>query len=173
MDIIEKLRELEKRKKKSSGLSNLSGLVTGRELPQLREKNKASLQDFVPGEICENDQGTFFLISESYPSDHRQGFEPIPESFDLDLLNRLAVGEEEIDKDSPHLVYLDTETTGLAGGAGTFAFLVGLGFWSGEGESKYFKLLQYFMRDYDEETCAFICSGRTLSRTGFRWSRDL
>ena len=43
--------------------------------------------------------------------------------------------------------YVDTETTGLAGGAGTVAFLVGLGYFR-DGS---FTLEQCFMRDYDDE----------------------
>ncbi len=45
------------------------------------------------------------------------------------------------------LLFLDTETTGLAGGAGTLAFLVGIGRFHEDG----FHLVQYLMRDYDEE----------------------
>ena len=48
--------------------------------------------------------------------------------------------------------FLDTETTGLSHGAGTVAFLVGIGFFDGEG----FLVRQYLMRDYDEE--AFLLS---------------
>lgn len=45
------------------------------------------------------------------------------------------------------LLFLDTETTGLSGGAGTVAFLVGVG------EIREHELIvhQYLMRDYDEE----------------------
>lgn len=43
--------------------------------------------------------------------------------------------------------FLDTETTGLSHGAGTVAFLVGIGFFDAEG----FVVRQYLMRDYDEE----------------------
>lgn len=48
------------------------------------------------------------------------------------------------------LLFLDTETTGLSGGAGTVAFLVGVG------EIRQHELIvrQYLMRDYDEE--AFV-----------------
>ena len=42
---------------------------------------------------------------------------------------------------------LDTETTGLAGGTGTYVFLVGVGFFDGDE----FEVRQYFMRDLDEE----------------------
>lgn len=46
------------------------------------------------------------------------------------------------------LLFLDTETTGLSGGAGTIAFEVGLGYISGE----HFVSEQFLMRDYPEES---------------------
>ncbi|HNW86524.1 MAG TPA: ribonuclease H-like domain-containing protein [Candidatus Limiplasma sp.] len=46
------------------------------------------------------------------------------------------------------LLFLDTETTGLSGGAGTLAFEVGLGYFSGE----HFVVEQFLMRDYPEES---------------------
>ncbi|MFN8453994.1 MAG: ribonuclease H-like domain-containing protein [Anaerolineae bacterium] len=45
------------------------------------------------------------------------------------------------------LVFLDTETSGLAGGSGTYAFLIGAGRFEGET----FRLAQFFMRDPTEE----------------------
>ena len=57
------------------------------------------------------------------------------------------------DASLPHSVspedflFLDTETTGLSRGAGTVAFLVGLGFI----RNKQLIVRQYLMRDYDEE----------------------
>lgn len=44
-------------------------------------------------------------------------------------------------------VFLDTETTGLSGGVGTVAFLIGIGYLAGET----FAVEQYFMEDYDAE----------------------
>jgi uncharacterized protein YprB with RNaseH-like and TPR domain len=44
-------------------------------------------------------------------------------------------------------LFLDTETTGLAGGTGTCAFLVGLAWWERGGLA----IEQLFSRDYDEE----------------------
>ncbi|NLG37732.1 MAG: ribonuclease H-like domain-containing protein [Clostridiales bacterium] len=46
------------------------------------------------------------------------------------------------------MLFLDTETTGLSGGAGTVAFLIGLGWFTQDGG---FTLEQYFMQDYDRE----------------------
>ena len=45
------------------------------------------------------------------------------------------------------ILFLDTETTGLAGGAGTVAFLVGLGYFTSGG----FAVEQVLMRDYGQE----------------------
>src|SRR5580700_9140176 len=44
-------------------------------------------------------------------------------------------------------LFLDTETTGLAGGTGTYAFLVGLAWWDAGG----LQIEQLFLRDLHEE----------------------
>ena len=44
-------------------------------------------------------------------------------------------------------LFLDTETTGLSGGSGTYAFLVGIAWW----ESGGLEIEQFFMREYSEE----------------------
>lgn len=62
---------------------------------------------------------------------------------------------------SPHikdLVFLDTETSGLAGGTGTFAFLIGLGYFSTDG----FKVVQLFMREPAEETALLALLTREI-----------
>lgn len=46
------------------------------------------------------------------------------------------------------MLFLDTETTGLSRGAGTVAFLAGVGYFT----DRHFVIEQYLMRDYDEET---------------------
>ncbi len=50
----------------------------------------------------------------------------------------------------PRPAFLDTETTGLAGGAGTFAFLIGLGVWEQDGLT----LELIFLRTPEEEPAA-------------------
>ena len=44
-------------------------------------------------------------------------------------------------------LFLDTETTGLAGGTGTYAFLIGLAWWDAGG----LQVEQFLMRDFTEE----------------------
>ena len=60
------------------------------------------------------------------------------------------------------ILFLDTETTGLAGGAGTVAFLVGLGYFTGGG----FAVEQVLMRDYGQENELL----RTVSSVAGRFS---
>jgi uncharacterized protein YprB with RNaseH-like and TPR domain len=50
-------------------------------------------------------------------------------------------------EDPEKWLFLDTETTGLAGGTGTYAFLIGLAWWDAGG----LQVEQFFMRDFAEE----------------------
>ena len=60
-------------------------------------------------------------------------------------------------------LFLDTETTGLAGGTGTFPFLIGLG-WFEEGS---FITCQLFARDFSEEPAMLACLCELASRRKF------
>lgn len=102
-----------------------------------------------PGEEVATPSGPAFRIERLYPGDHVHG--PGPLSQVLELSPRLAAAVanrpalEGIPLDG--LAFLDTETTGLAGGAGTLVFLVGVGCFTPAG----FRLRQYFLRDPGEE----------------------
>ena len=62
-------------------------------------------------------------------------------------LRLLAADAPEEVADAQQWLFLDTETTGLAGGTGTYPFLVGLAWWEGGG----LEVEQLFMREYSEE----------------------
>jgi hypothetical protein len=67
-----------------------------------------------------------------------------------ELIARLvgrSVGRSVEPFDLREALFIDTETTGLAGGAGTLAFLVGVGYF----EQDRFTVDQYFLRDPGEE----------------------
>jgi len=59
-------------------------------------------------------------------------------------------------------LFLDTETTGLSGGTGTVAFLVGLAWREGEGLA----LAQYFLCDFDQEQALLWAVGQCISLAG-------
>jgi uncharacterized protein YprB with RNaseH-like and TPR domain len=62
-------------------------------------------------------------------------------------LRLLAPNAPDEVADPQQWLFLDTETTGLAGGTGTYPFLVGLAWWEGGG----LEVEQLFMREYSEE----------------------
>jgi uncharacterized protein len=75
-----------------------------------------------------------------------------PSAVTLELLSRTR--DESISRrtrtalENPEKwLFLDTETTGLAGGTGTYAFLVGLAWWDAGG----LQVEQMFLRDFSEE----------------------
>ncbi len=57
-------------------------------------------------------------------------------------------------------LFLDTETTGLTGGTGTYAFLVGVAWWDGPGLA----VEQYLMRDFTEEHALLAALAQQLER---------
>jgi uncharacterized protein YprB with RNaseH-like and TPR domain len=59
-------------------------------------------------------------------------------------------------------LYLDTETTGLSGGSGVVAFLIGLAWRDGDG----IRLAQYFLEDLDQEPALLWAVGQRVSRAG-------
>jgi len=61
--------------------------------------------------------------------------------------------------DPDEWLFLDTETTGLAGGSGTHAFLVGIAWWEGGG----LEIEQFFMRDYSEERSLLFALGERIA----------
>jgi uncharacterized protein YprB with RNaseH-like and TPR domain len=75
-------------------------------------------------------------------------------------LGCLARSADPLDVDRESIVFLDTETTGLAGGTGTYAFMVGVAFFRGD------RLLvrQYFMRDHAEEPAMLAALAQVLGR---------
>src|SRR5256886_6697219 len=73
--------------------------------------------------------------------------EPPQYSPDLRALKLLMPEAPHEIADSEQWLFLDTETTGLAGGSGTYAFLVGIAWWEGGG----LEVEQFFMREYSEE----------------------
>ncbi|HYK87463.1 MAG TPA: ribonuclease H-like domain-containing protein [Acidobacteriota bacterium] len=73
--------------------------------------------------------------------------DPQPPEISARALGRILPNASENALDPERWLFLDTETTGLAGGTGTYAFMVGLAWWENGG----FTVEQYFMRDYNEE----------------------
>jgi len=68
-------------------------------------------------------------------------------AFDLAALRLIAPDAHECVADPREWLFLDTETTGLAGGTGTYPFLVGIAWWDAGG----LEVEQFFLREHSEE----------------------
>ena len=106
------------------------------------------IEEWMSGEVVETPCGQHFETERLWERHRRHGSMDIDALLELppDLLGPLSSGE--ITHSAPERwAFLDTETTGLAAGAGTYAFLVGIGRITPQG----FRIRQFFMRDYGEE----------------------
>lgn len=126
---------------KSSGISN-------------RVKNNPSksftpLEKIMDIEEVETPFGTHLLKKSRFPLSYRHGKFPLKTVFELpqETLVKVIQRENFHSLNIRDFVFLDTETTGLAGGAGTVAFLIGIGYFT----DKEFVVDQFFMRDFHEE----------------------
>ena len=106
------------------------------------------VENWLSGEEVQTEAGFHFETERLYERHRRYGSMDISDLAELppDLLGPISAGDVA---DSPpaRWAFLDTETTGLAGGSGTYAFLIGVGHITPEG----FRVRQFFMRDYGEE----------------------
>lgn len=105
-------------------------------------------QEYLSGQEVTTAFGQHFETEKLYERHRRHGSMDISALADLpeDLL--AAISNGGVRSCSPtRWAFLDTETTGLAGGTGTYAFLVGVGRIAPEG----FYVRQFFMREHGEE----------------------
>lgn len=106
------------------------------------------VEEWLSGEEVETPHGRHFETARVWEAHRRHGSIGIGELAELpaDLLD--AVSGTQTPRGGPRKwAFLDTETTGLAGGAGTYAFLIGVGRITDSG----FELRQFFMREPAEE----------------------
>ncbi len=106
------------------------------------------IEELMSGQVVRTPFGEHFETEKLWERHRRHGSVDIGDLNELpeDLLASLSDGAIALSHPGKW-AFLDTETTGLAGGTGTYAFLVGVGSIDAEG----FRLRQFFMRDYGEE----------------------
>lgn len=140
-----------------------------RQLEQLRRRiariesrgaaqtNPASLPPDL-GRPVETPLGTHWEMERRWPAHHRHGSADVGALADLPA-DLLAVLEEAAAGYPPEQwVFLDTETSGVTGGSGAFAFLVGTGHATPQG----FVVRQFFMREHGEEPSMLDALARHL-----------
>jgi uncharacterized protein YprB with RNaseH-like and TPR domain len=131
----------------SDKLKSLGVKVGADELKPTRLRNLYTIEKVLEGHPLETPQGETYVVEARYPSDYHHGEKPIQITAPLHVIAEWA-GEQRLRDFLPgSFAFLDTETTGLQGGAGTYAFLIGVGRFDGDE----FHLAQFFMRDPIEE----------------------
>ena len=112
-------------------------------------KSGIDLHDVIRGEEIVSPFGKFFIVHGHHEASSKHGSRRIREIAALDMKAAaiLANNADIASFGCTDALFLDTETTGLAGGTGTFAFLIGLGWFEGET----FRTQQLFARDFSEE----------------------
>jgi uncharacterized protein YprB with RNaseH-like and TPR domain len=119
------------------------------------------VENLLTGEVVETPHGRHFETEKLYASHQRHGSYEISDLIGLqpDLLSALSDGAI-VHSPPTRWAFLDTETTGLAGGSGTCAFLIGVGSIDEDG----FRVRQFFMRDYAEEASVLYSLAVHLTR---------
>jgi len=138
-DLRDKLRQL--------GVTKGSAHLKPSIHPQGRRSHP--IEKLFNGQVVESTLGRAFLVEERYAPDHPHGHARLAWLLEQQAGIAAQLGRDPAlaSVDLSRCVFLDTETTGLAGGTGTLAFLVGIGSF----EAKAFCVRQFFLRDPDEE----------------------
>jgi uncharacterized protein YprB with RNaseH-like and TPR domain len=107
--------------------------------------------EVLDGDVVDSATGPCLVIDRFYPADHWHGTVRIGDVRGLALSKApelMLVGGQPSDAPTPGpLLFVDLETTGLAGGAGTYAFLVGCAYFEPHG----FRVRQYFLGAFQHE----------------------
>ena len=119
-------------------------------LPAL-SRRKVTLDQALPGAWHQTAEGPCYYVERRYPVTHQRG--PVALGsitqqrgsvlFDAGRASSLR------DMEAGKLLFLDTETTGLSGGTGTYVFLVGVAFFSTATDEVVVR--QYFLSDIGAE----------------------
>ncbi len=161
MDLKERLNRLTsisktEERSKSEVLSDLRQKLDRLFEPRKIYQKRGSLpiEKWVKGEVVSTPYGETFLAKQDFPGDVRCGEMTFSEILGLPTYpaHLLSRDERLRELDLRKTLFLDTETTGLTGGTGTIAFLIGLGFF----QTGHFVIHQLFMRDYSEESAALF-----------------
>ena len=168
MSLRNKLSRLESSIARSSAAAGSPPVVApdrGRLLEDLRARIEATLARVarrtpnpptpvqpvdLPFAVEHTPVGPLHVRAQRLPATHRTGWAPVVRARDASapLLALLALDPALSTCDPRRALFLDTETTGLSGGAGTVAFLIGLAWWD---EGGHLVLEQLFVRGLGEE----------------------
>ncbi len=114
-----------------------------------RQLDVASVRGALPGQCRETEHGELHLIDEYLEPQHHHGRSPIAKALEVstERLAQLALDPSLESIDLQRALFLDTETTGLAGGTGTVPFLIGIAWF----EDQSMRIQQLFLPELGRE----------------------
>ena len=137
------------------------GIHTGAaDLPAPKPVERHDIGSVMAGSVLGTELGETFVYEERFAPDYRHGHAPIRLTAPLGVMAAWAADARLRELPIESFAFLDTETSGLAGGTGTYAFLVGVARFSEGGE---FVLQQFFLRDPSEEPALLEALNRFLA----------
>ena len=110
-------------------------------------QSRKPIETVVPGREYQTNFGSLFSLGHSYPQNYLHGRQPVLPQHPIYGLARWSRVPELEQKNLDQFIFLDTETTGLSGGTGTMAFMVGVARFRGESLA----MEQFFLRSPAEE----------------------
>ena len=122
-------------------------IKSGQEAPRETKPVEFPIESVVAGETRTTIYGDTFVTIKHYDQDYRHGALNLFDNPSLKMISEWGKTNGLSEMAFNQIAFLDTETSGLAGGTGTFAFLVGLGYHTPTG----FDVVQFFMRDPAQE----------------------
>ncbi len=127
--------------------------------PAPLKKRGLPIEDVIEGCEDESQFGSTFVVEQDYPLEYAHGLDTLCREVDPGFLNEWCRVPRSEALRLEDYIFLDTETSGLAGGTGTFAFMIGLGWRTPAG----FHLVQLFMRDPSEEQALLATLARVVA----------
>lgn len=130
--------------------------------PVPKDNTKIKLDEIIAGTYMQTPAGYCFVYDETYSMHHYQGIYSFSNLLKTPHEHFKFLAKQEIPSTflPGKAVYFDTETTGLSGGAGAYVFLAGMGWF----EDRFFRIRQFFMRDYNEEPAFLWAVGKLLNK---------
>jgi uncharacterized protein len=134
-------------------------------LRQATENPRASKPDIFReppvGSVRQTEQGPVWMIETSFDEGYLYGRVELNPQINHSPLELLDPYCHKNGFKFEKVAVIDTETTGLAGGTGTYPFIIGVGFWMGNR----FVVRQYILRDFFEEPAQLSALAADLSGT--------
>ena len=143
----------------SDKLKSLGVQVGAGNLPRPKPRISHSIEDVLPGQIVATPYGDTYVVESWYGVEYQHGTIQLTNDYKLQVLSEWGHAPHLAHSPLSGFVFLDTETTGLGGGTGTFAFLVGLGHLTENG----FHLIQLLLRGPQEEPALLYLLNQYLS----------